>query len=88
MFRLDIKNNFVFILPIAIIMMSITYGDLRAQSLNISLANAYSNHPLLFSKRIEERVLTEDVAEALSGQKPQVYVDGALGKTLVTTKRI
>ena len=30
-------------------------------------------------------MLSEDVAEALSGWKPQVYVDGSLGKTLVNT---
>jgi outer membrane protein len=86
MFRLELKKNFIFILPFIISVMLITYADTKAQSLSVSLANAYSNHPLLFSERIGERVLSEDVAEALSGWKPQVYVDGSLGKTLVTTK--
>ena len=86
MFRLELKKNFIFILPFIFSVMLITYADTKAQSLSVSLANAYSNHPLLFSERIGERVLSEDVAEALSGWKPQVYVDGSLGKTLVTTK--
>ena len=85
MFGINIKKSFIagFILTSIFL---VTYSDLKAQSLNISLANAYSNHPLLFSERIGERVLSEDVAEALAGWKPQVHIDGSLGKTLVTTK--
>ena len=74
------------IFPTIIIAMIFTCADIKAQSINISLANAYSNHPLLFSERIGDRVLSEDVAEALSGWKPQVYVDGSMGKNIVTTK--
>lgn len=85
MFVLQVNKNFLIILYIITISLCFTYKDIKAQSLNISLANAYSNHPLLFSERIGERVLSEDVAEALSGWKPQVYVDGSLGKTLVNT---
>ena len=85
MIILQVNKNFLIILFIITISLCFTYKDIKAQSLNISLANAYSNHPLLFSERIGERVLSEDVAEALSGWKPQVYVDGSLGKTLVNT---
>ena len=85
MFGMNINKNLIagFILTAIFL---VTHTDLKAQSLNISLANAYSNHPLLFSERIGERVLSEDVAEALAGWKPQVHIDGSLGKTLVTTK--
>jgi outer membrane protein len=86
MFRLVINNKFLYTISLIMIATIFTYSGLKAQSLNVALANAYSNHPLLFSERIGERLLTEDVAEALSGWKPQVYVDGSLGKTLVTTK--
>ena len=78
MFRLNINNSFMLIFPTIIIVMIFTCKDIKAQSINISLANAYSNHPLLFSERIGDRVLSEDVAEALSGWKPQVYVDGSM----------
>jgi len=61
-------------------------SELHAQNLSSSLANAYSNHPLLFSERAGERIVSESVAEALSGWKPEVYVDGSLGKSLVITK--
>ena len=61
-------------------------SEVNAQSLSSSLANAYSNHPLLFAERTEERVATEGVAEALSGWNPIVYLDATLGKSLVTTK--
>ena len=80
------STNFLLAFIITTILLSFVYKDIRAQSLNVALANAYSNHPLLFSERIGERVLTEDVAEALAGWKPEVYIDGALGKNLVTTK--
>ncbi len=80
------NTNFLLAFIITTILLSFVYKDIRAQSLNVALANAYSNHPLLFSERIGERVLTEDVAEALAGWKPEVYIDGALGKNLVTTK--
>jgi outer membrane protein len=83
---LQVNKNFLIILFIITISLCFSYKDIKAQSLNVSLANADSNHPLLFSERIGERVLSEDVAEALSGWKPQVYVDGSLGKTLVNTK--
>ena len=86
MFGLELNKNFLITLLILLVSLSFVYKDVKAQSLNVSLANAYSNHPLLFSERIGERVLSEDVAEALSGWKPQVYVDGSLGKTLVNTK--
>ena len=86
MFRFNINNSFILVFTTIIMAMIITYTDIKAQSLNVSLANAYSNHPLLFSERIGERVLSEDVAEALSGWKPQVYLDGSLGKNIVTTK--
>ena len=86
MFGLGLNKNFLITLLILLVSLSFVYKDVKAQSLNVSLANAYSNHPLLFSERIGERVLSEDVAEALSGWKPQVYVDGSLGKTLVNTK--
>ena len=85
MFRLNINNSFMLIFPTIIVAMLFTYTDIKAQSINISLANAYSNHPLLFSERIGDRVLSEDVAEALSGWKPQVYLDGSMGKNIVTT---
>ena len=52
MFRLNINNSFVLMFPTIIICMIFTYADIKAQSINISLANAYSNHPLLFSERI------------------------------------
>jgi len=48
-------------------MIFIFLSEVNAQSLSTSLANAYSNHPLLLSERTEERVVTEDIAEALSG---------------------
>lgn len=86
MFRINMNTNFLLAFIITTILLSFVYKDIRAQSLNVALANAYSNHPLLFSERIGERVLTEDVAEALAGWKPEVYIDGALGKNLVTTK--
>ena len=86
MFGLGLNKNFLITLLILLVSLSFVYKDVKAQSLNVSLANAYSNHPLLFSERIGERILSEDVAEALSGWKPQVYVDGSLGKTLVNTK--
>ena len=85
MIILQVNKNFLITLFIITISLCFSYKDIKAQSLNVSLANAYSNHPLLFSERIGERVLSEDVAEALSGWKPQVYVDGSLGKTLVNT---
>ena len=67
------------------IMIFTLLSEVNAQSLSSALANAYSNHPLLFSERAEERAVSEAVAEALSGWKPEVYLDGSLGKTLVTT---
>ena len=67
-------------------MIFIFLSEVNAQSLSTSLANAYSNHPLLLSERTEERVVTEDIAEALSGWKPVVYLDSSIGKSLDTTK--
>ena len=64
----------------------LSISKLYAQSFEVALANAYSNHPLLFSERIEGKVVTEEVADALSGWEPKVYLDGSLGKRLVTTK--
>ena len=52
MFILQVNKNFLIILYIITISLCFTYKDIKAQSLNISLANAYSNHPLLFSERI------------------------------------
>tara|TARA_B100000686_G_scaffold195220_1_gene202116 strand:+ start:3542 stop:4849 length:1308 start_codon:yes stop_codon:yes gene_type:complete len=64
----------------------VSLDKVYAQSLDIALAHAYSNHPALFSETIEGKVITEDVAEALSGWEPKIYLDGSLGKRLVTTK--
>ena len=64
----------------------LSFNKIYAQSLDIALANAYSNHPLLSSEMTEGKVVSEEVADALSGWEPQVYIDGALGKRLVTTK--
>ena len=82
-------KNFIKILSvikIAIFILILSISKLYAQSFEVALANAYSNHPLLFSERIEGKVVTEEVAEALSGWEPKVYLDGSLGKRLVTTK--
>ena len=64
----------------------LSFNKIYAQSLDIALAHAYSNHPLLSSEMTEGKVVSEEVADALSGWEPQVYIDGALGKRLVTTK--
>jgi len=79
---LKIINCFVLL----ILVLFTTLNKIYAQSLDIALAHAYSNHPILFSEITEGKVVTEDVAEALSGWEPKVYLDGSLGKRLVTTK--
>lgn len=79
---LKIINFFVLLISVLFVFLNKVY----AQSLDIALAHAYSNHPVLFSETIEGKVVTEDVAEALSGWEPKVYLDGSLGKRLVTTK--
>ena len=66
-------------------MIFIFISEASAQSLSSSLANAYNNHPLLASERSEERVVTEDIAEALAGWKPVVYLNASIGKSLDTT---
>ena len=88
MFRIVINFHFKYIVRIIYLpfIMFMFLSEVNAQSLSASLANAYSNHPLLLSERVEERVVTEDIAEALSGWNPVVYLDASLGKTLVTTK--
>ena len=75
--------NFFFLL---MFMSFLSVNKIYAQSLDIALAHAYSNHPLLSSEITEGKVVSEEVADALSGWEPQVYMDGALGKRLVTTK--
>ena len=75
--------NFFFLL---MFMSFLSVNKIYAQSLDIALAHAYSNHPLLSSEITEGKVVSEEVADALSGWEPQVYVDGSLGKRLVTTK--
>ena len=79
---LKIINFFILLISVLFVFLNKVY----AQSLDIALAHAYSNHPVLFSETIEGKVVTEDVAEALSGWEPKVYLDGSLGKRLVTTK--
>ena len=79
---LKIINFFVLLISVLFVFLNKVYS----QSLDIALAHAYSNHPVLFSETIEGKVVTEDVAEALSGWEPKVYLDGSLGKRLVTTK--
>jgi DNA-directed RNA polymerase subunit beta len=88
MFRIIKFNECNFILTTVYLLMMIFLflSEPRAQNLSSSLANAYSNHPLLFSERAGERIVSESVAEALSGWKPEVHVDGSLGKTLVIQK--
>ncbi len=83
-----IKNfvKFLNIIKIVFFILVLSTSKLYAQSFEVALANAYSNHPLLFSERIEGKVVTEEVADALSGWEPKVYLDGSLGKRLVTTK--
>ena len=81
-FRFKCISNLVYLS----FMMFILLSEVNAQSLSTSLANAYSNHPLLLSERAEERVVTEDIAEALSGWNPVVYLDSSIGKSLDTTK--
>ena len=56
------------------------------QDINQALSLAYSSHPLLFAERAASRAASENVTEALSGWRPEVYLDGSLGKKLVTTK--
>jgi DNA-directed RNA polymerase subunit beta len=88
MFRIIKFNqcNFISKTVYLLMMIFLFLSELHAQNLSSSLANAYSNHPLLFSERVGERIVSEDVAEALSGWKPEVHVDGSLGKTLVIQK--
>ena len=69
-------------------MIFIFISEASAQSLSSSLANAYNNHPLLASERSEERVVTEDIAEALAGWKPVVYLDASIGKSLETLEAL
>ena len=88
MFKIVKDYRFIFVskvIYLSIIIFTLL-SEVNAQSLSSALANTYSNHPLLFSERAEERAVSEGVAEALSGWKPEVYLDGSLGKTLVTTK--
>ena len=74
-----IKNfvKFLNIIKIVFFILVLSTSKLYAQSFEVALANAYSNHPLLFSERIEGKVVTEEVADALSGWEPKVYLDGS-----------
>ena len=77
------KVNFLVLLMLILIF---NINKINAQSLEVSLAYAYSNHPVLFSEITEGKVISEDVADALSGWEPKIYLDGGIGKRLVTTK--
>ena len=54
--------------------MILNLGQVYAQSLDVALAHAYENHPLLTSEITEGKVISEDVAEALSRFK-KAYLD-------------
>ena len=69
-----------------LLLLSLMSHNSFGQDINKALASAYSSHPLLFAERAASRAVSENVTEALSGWRPEVYLDGSLGKKLVTTK--
>ena len=73
---LSILLKFINCFFLLMFMSFLSVNKIYAQSLDIALAHAYSNHPLLSSEITEGKVVSEEVADALSGWEPQVYVDG------------
>jgi len=56
----------------------------EAQSLQDALALAYQNNPTLLAERANLRAQDEGVAQALSGWRPTVTVNGAAGRQWLT----
>lgn len=54
-------------------------ADVRAQTLEQALAQAYHNNPTLNAQRAAARVTDENVPQALSGFRPQVSADADIG---------
>jgi len=61
-------------------------GGARAETLEDALISAYQSNPTLLAKRAELRSVDEGVAEARSGYRPTISVDGDVGHTEFETE--
>ena len=63
------------------LIVAITTGQLKAQTLSEAFIAAYRSNPGLQSQRLQAREVDEMVPEALSGYKPKVFGDAFYGAT-------
>ena len=62
------------------------FGDLRAETINKALSSAYEYNPTLRAERARLRATDEGVAQARSGYRPNVFLDGQVGTQDTTTR--
>lgn len=62
--------------------------DLRAQTLEAALAQAYGNNPTLNAQRAAVRATDENVPQALSGYRPRVTATADAGRTDSNVKTV
>ncbi len=67
------------ILCLAVAVVAIGGGGARAAGMFDALTDAYKQNPDLLAKRAQLRSIDESLAEALSGYRPSVSVDGEAG---------
>ena len=63
------------------LIVAVTTGQLKAQTLSEAFIAAYRNNPGLQSQRLQAREVDEMVPEALSGYRPKVFGDAFYGAT-------
>lgn len=61
-------------------------GSVSAQTIDDALVGAYRTNPQLLSSRAQLRALDEGVAQALSGWRPTVTLNGSIGKARDTNR--
>ncbi len=73
--------HWFYLLAACFVIVAITTGKLRAQTLSEAFVSAYRNNPGLQSQRFQARSVDETVPEALSGYKPKISGDAFYGRT-------
>jgi outer membrane protein len=62
------------------------FGGVAAQTIDDAMVEAYRTNPQLLSARAQLRALDEGVAQALSGWRPIVTLNGSIGKARDTNR--
>ncbi|MEM7747108.1 MAG: TolC family outer membrane protein [Pseudomonadota bacterium] len=78
---LDSLVFWIYLYAALFVVLAVTTGQLRAQTLSESFVAAYRHNPALQSQRYQARSIDETVPEALSGYRPKISGDAFYGTT-------